>query len=108
MEFNHRGRLVRVVDCRVDRIRVPAVGEQALRIHSLDKHLQLDVLIAGRRDMTFDSLARSEGAVELHFEPGPNSWALVIARHTRARGARRVMAFSIRSVVALCNFMVAS
>src|SRR5438132_13302401 len=37
----------------------------------------------------------------------PNSSALASARHTRERGARRTISFSMRSVV-LCNFMVAS
>jgi hypothetical protein len=39
----------------------------------------------------------------------PNSFALVIACQTRARGARNVMCFSIRSVLAvvMCNLVVA-
>src|ERR1700687_130042 len=53
---------------------------------------------------------RAPGAkVPSSFMPNqaPNSSALARARHTRERGARRTICFSMRSVV-LCNFMVAS
>jgi hypothetical protein len=50
---------------------MPAVRHQALGIHSLDGELHRYVLVAGRRELAFDSLAQFEGALELDAKPRP-------------------------------------
>src|SRR5205823_4048935 len=46
-EFDERRGLGRIVDLRINRVRVPAKGEVALGVDPLDQHLQRQVLVPG-------------------------------------------------------------
>src|SRR5262245_31723410 len=68
-ELDQRGRLTGVIDRRVDRIRPPAIGEQPLGFHPLDRDLHRDVLVAGVRDPAAHGHPLAEAALELDQEP---------------------------------------
>src|SRR5262249_45437388 len=69
-ELDQRGGLTRVVDGRVDCIRPPAIGEQLLGFHPLDRDLHRDVLVARVRDPAAHGRPLAEAALELDEEPG--------------------------------------
>src|SRR5690606_30928359 len=69
-ELHQGGRLSRVVHLRVDRIRVPAIGEVALGFDPLDQDLQRDMLIAREGEPPPHSRAGGEWTVKDEAEPG--------------------------------------
>src|ERR1700674_2345704 len=69
-ELHESRRLARIVHAGLDRVRMPAVGEQALGIDPFDRYFHHQVLVARRSDFASNAGARRERALELHAKPG--------------------------------------
>src|SRR5437764_424577 len=65
------GGLLRVVDGRIQRARMPAVREEALRLDVHDGHVKRDMRVLRVRELAAHCLAGLERAIELHAEPLP-------------------------------------
>ena len=63
--------LLAVVDCRVDRVWIPAPGHQVLRFDALDDGIEEHVFVATMRNLPAHALAGGEGlALQAGAEPG--------------------------------------
>src|SRR5947209_9888324 len=69
-ELDERRGLLRVVDLRVDRSRVPTEREELLGVHPLDGDGEPQVLVAGVGDIPCHVLADGEVRFQLDPEPG--------------------------------------
>jgi hypothetical protein len=67
LEFNQRRRFFRVVDGRVHCGRMPAPGNEALRLHAFDHHIKDDVFVAGIGDLALYAFASCKGFPLKHY-----------------------------------------
>src|ERR1051325_2898241 len=93
-ELDERHGLFRIILGGVLGIRMPAIGEIALRLDPLGPPLPLECVVPAPHRR-----ARDERAVEREAKPRAELFASLSARHTRERGARSTTRFSIRSVL---------
>src|SRR6185503_18023683 len=70
LEHDQRRRLLGIIDRGLDRRRVPAKRQQALRLHPLDGHVERQVLVPGIGDLALHALAGGEAlSLERNLEP---------------------------------------
>src|SRR2546421_9903294 len=68
-KLDQRGRRLRVVDLRIDAVRVPGEAEEPLGLESLHHRLPAHVLVAGVGDPSLRELTRYERTFQLHVKP---------------------------------------
>src|SRR5580658_4800315 len=86
-KFDESGRFLRVIDFRVDPIRMPGERKKPLGLHFLNDGVPIDVLVSRVGDVAGGGLARDERAVQLDAKPRAE-FAMIGQRAPDARNGR--------------------
>src|SRR5918993_5538649 len=70
VKLDKRGGLARIVQRRVNRIRVPPVSKVLPDVHADDERFELEVFVTGERDVPLHALPLNERTLEMYPKPG--------------------------------------